>query len=232
MNLGNTPLAMSDKASPAVAFTYLPLGSAVGMEHLVSAVIDKTGVIQLYTPREIGSGWQRIGIPYSYMYGAIGKPSMAWVGPSQTLTTASSATRTAAPFTTGRFYIVYRRPDQSVAAPNPDAVRMAISYVDTNGKFRIGMDSFFDNVWSFAFGIDLLQPGEIKLRSATSYSIPNAPTHPNSLYMITMRPHADGISNLPYQNYDDWKVIAWGSCVTLNPHQKPAMKVMCAPKTW
>jgi hypothetical protein len=139
----------------------------------------------------------------------------------------------APPVTYGRLYILYIRYAAPVeGATNPDPVRMEMSYVDTSGRLRIGLDSWFDNVWSYAFGVDLLQPGEMALASAESYSIPNADTHPNSLFRVTVRPHADGISDLPYRNYDDWKVIGWGSCATLQDVQPAGMKVKCADKTW
>src|SRR6478752_5372126 len=63
--------------------------------------------------------------------------------------------------------------------------RWAMSYVDTTGTLRIGLGSYFDNVWSYAFGIDLLQPGEVGLRAAVTYSIPNAGSHPDSLYQVS-----------------------------------------------
>lgn len=101
-----------------------------------------------------------------------------------------------------------------------------MSYVDTSGTLRIGLDSFFDNQWSFAYGIDLLQPGEIALRAAETYSIRSVV---NKVYV---RPHADGIVNLPYKNFDDWKVLAWGSCAVVAHWQTGLMKVGCAPPNW
>ena len=101
-----------------------------------------------------------------------------------------------------------------------------MSYVDTNGTPRIGLDSFFDNVWAFAYGMDLLQPGETALRSAVSYSLRKA------LNQVYVRPHADGIVNLPYRNFDDWKVLAWGSCTTIHMLQPLQQKITCAPKGW
>jgi hypothetical protein len=233
MTFGNTQLKTPANASPALAFAFLPLGPIVGREFLVSAVIDLSSTVQLYTPREVGTGWQRLGIPYGWMGSAVGKPSMAWAGaiPGNIVATEGGGT-SAGPITIGRFYIVYMQRDIGVAISNPDPVRMEMSYVDASGKFRIGLDAFFDNVWSYAFGIDLLQPGEIALRAVEAYSTPNAGAHPNSLYSVYMRPHADGIPNLSYGNHDDWKVIAWGSCVTLNGVQTPLIKVACAPKTW
>ena len=107
-----------------------------------------------------------------------------------------------------------------------------MSYVDTSGTLRIGLGSYFDNVWSYAFGVDLLQPGEIGLRAAVSYSIPNAGSHPDSLYQVSFRPHADGISDLPYSNKNDWPVIAWGACAVLAAQQLSPMKATCASRPW
>jgi hypothetical protein len=239
MTFGNTQLKTPANASPALAFTFLPMGPIVGREFLVSAVIDLSSTVQLYTPGEVGTGWERLSIPYGFMSGAVGKPSMAWAGavPGNRVVTDRGGIDVrrpppAGPITIGRFYIVYMQRDIGVAISNPDPVRMEMSYVDGFGKYRIGLDAFFDNVWSYAFGIDLLQPGEIALRAVEAYSIPNAGSHPNSLYSVYMRPHADGIPNLSYGNHDDWKVIAWGSCMTLNGVQTPLIKVACAPKTW
>jgi len=145
----------------------------------------------------------------------------------------AAAAALAEPTTYGRFYILYVRDVAPVpGAPDPDPVRMAFSYVDAAGQLRIGHDTWFDNVWSYGYGIDLVQPGELALRAAQTYAIPNAPNHPNSLYQVQVRPHADGIVNLPYRNYDDWKVIGWGSCATLRPAQTPAMQVTCRDKNW
>lgn len=264
MNVGTRPLVMSANGSPSMAFTYLPGELIVGREQLVSAVIDTTETVQLYAPAFPGHGWLRLGIPYGFMSPAMGRPAMAWVGPTptNTMVEASGASGTMAtarspaharpvrstpprhggaagglltpdPVTYGRFYILYIENDPPVeGATNPDPVRMEMSYVDATGRLRIGLDSYFDNVWSYAFGTDLLQPGEIALRAAQSYSIPNAGSHPNSLHQVQVRPHADGISNLPYKNYDDWKVIGWGSCAILQAVQTPAMQSICPPKSW
>ena len=45
---------------------------------------------------------------------------------------------------------------------------------------------------------------------------------------VFFRPHADGISDLIYNNYDDWKTLAHDACTVLVPHQ-PATPVKCAP---
>jgi hypothetical protein len=72
----------------------------------------------------------------------------------------------------------------------------------------------------------------VGLRAAETYSIPNAPTHPDSLYQVTFRPHADGIANLTYSNKNDWPVLAWATCSVLEWVQPPEMKAICGPKPW
>ena len=67
------------------------------------------------------------------------------------------------------------------------------------------------------------------MRAAETYSIPNGPNHPNSLGQVSFRPHADGISDLPYSNKDDWPVIAWALCDVLANEQDASMKTSCPP---
>jgi hypothetical protein len=247
--VGGEPIVMHPQTSPGLAFTGLPGTSiVVGAEEIVGAFADSMGYIQLYTPAGFPhhQGWMHLAIPYEPMYSGIGRPSMAWTGGP--MTNALSADETAKteyattnlqpafptpPSTYGRFYIVYINANPPVeGATNPNPVRMQMSYVDNAGKLRIGLDSFFDNVWSYAFGIDLLQPGEVGLRAAEAYSIPNAGAHPDSLYQVSFRPHADGISNLPYSNKNDWPVIAWASCAVLAGSQDASTRVTCPPKPW
>jgi hypothetical protein len=126
---------------------------------------------------------------------------------------------------TGRFYILfleYQVPPPGYPATN--AIRMAMSYVGPDGKLRIGLNSYFDNVWAYAYGMSLVMPSEAALRAAVTYSIhkPWAENH------VFFRPHADGMTDLTYNDYDDWKTLGWGSCATLAPTQTSA-RVNCAP---
>jgi hypothetical protein len=230
VSVAGQPLKMHPDASPAIAFAGLPTGIAVGQESLVGAFTEPTfGYIRLYTRTGFPHpGWTTLGIPYDSMYSAIGRPALAWTGTAPANTTSDGGGGSAASSTVGRLYILYiekNAPVGSVTNPNP--VRMAMSYVDNNGTFRIGLaPSYFDNVWSYAFGIDLLQPNEIGLRAAETYSIPK----PEAFQMVTFRPHADGISNLPYTNQNDWPVLGWAACSVLAADQPPAMKTNCALK--
>jgi hypothetical protein len=71
--------------------------------------------------------------------------------------------------------------------------------------------------------------GNVTQAGGWSYSIPNGPGHPDSLGQVSFRPHADGISNLPYSNKDDWPAIAWASCVVLANEQDASMKTNWPP---
>jgi hypothetical protein len=231
LTVGGQPLKIHPTASPSLAFTGLSTGIIAGQESIVGAVADPNGIIQLYTRSGFPQRWMRLPIPYDYMYSPIGRPAMAWTGTAPTNTTGTGLA--AGSSTVGRFYILYlmsRTPGEDAISENP--VRMAMSYVDANGTLRIGLDSYFDNYWSFAFGIDLLQPGEVGLRSAEVYSIPNAPAHPDTFHLVTFRPHADGISNLPYSDKNDWMVLGWASCRVLADSQSLSMKTSCPPKPW
>jgi hypothetical protein len=261
VTVGGRPLRMSDQASPSVAFTGLPgaEGPLGGGERLVGAFVDTSGVLRLYAPDRLRRGWTGLEIPYPYMATVVGRPSLAWAGPVQgaVLATAGAAVEArgareaiptpgspivpaaaaaigaaagataGSPSTVGRLYLAYIRHADPVAGdPKPDPVRMVMSYVDGTGRFRLGLDSFFDNVWSFAFGIDLLQPGETALRAAQTYSLRSA------FRQVTLRPHADGVADLPYRNYDDWPVLAWGSCAVLAGQQRAPRQTACTPRPW
>jgi hypothetical protein len=279
--VGGSPVAVYPNTSPAVVFTYLPIGIVAGQEHLVGAFIDAQGYIQFYTPQFPGQHWGRLPIPYDYISSTIGRPVMAWapgpgdggvmtLGTSGAATTSSSRSATTStvrdhrtgstvrdhrtettvgdhrtgsappisvgtppppappspqPITTGRFYVLffeYTVPPEGYPATN--AVRMAMSYVSPyDGKLHIGLNSYFDNVWSYAYGISLVTPSDVGLRAAETYSIhkPAAENH------VSFRPHADGMADLTYKNYDDWKTIGWGTCAIV-AHWQADSPVKCA----
>lgn len=129
------------------------------------------------------------------------------------------------PLSTGRFYILfleYQVPPPGYPATN--ATRMAMSYVGPDGKLRIGLNSYFDNVWSYVYGMSLVTPSETALRAAMTYSI-HKPATENHVFF---RPHADGMADLIYKDYDDWRTLGWGSCVTVAKTQTSS-PVKCAP---
>jgi Bacterial TSP3 repeat len=224
--VGGQTLAVYGSSSPAVAYAYLPIGIVVGQEQLIGAFPDAQGYVQLYTPQGIRHQWGQIPISYDSMYSAVGRPVLAWTGATGEVLTTGTPPDTSQPLTAGRFYILflqYQSPPPNFPTPiNP--VRMAVSYVNRfDGSFRIGLVSNFDNVWSYAYGMSLLTPAGVNLRAAETYSIPK----PESLMTVQFRPHADGMTDLTYHNYDDWKTLGWASCAVLVKTQ--ASPVQCAP---
>jgi hypothetical protein len=241
----------------AFVYLPIGISPVIGQEHLIGAFTNPQGFIQLYTPQLPGRQWGSIGIPYDQMSSPVGRPVMAWTpGPGDGgLTTAGGlssapiASRgtgrtaqsiapntglsleiapTAVPLESlsiGRFYILfleYQVPPPGYPATN--ATRMAMSYVGPDGKLRIGLNSYFDNVWSYVYGMSLVTPSETALRAAMTYSIhkPAAENH------VFFRPHADGMADLIYKDYDDWRTLGWGSCAMLAQTQTSS-RVNCAP---
>jgi hypothetical protein len=219
-------------SSPSIAYARMALpGDITLQEQLIGAFIS--GSVRLYRFNVASQDWSTLPVPVeqlpspaSTLGRATGKPALAWVSsPSLVIGSGDSSPD---PMTYGRLYVVYSEvgaPDPNHPKPNP--VRMSMSYVDRLGRLTVGLDSHFDNVWSFAHGIDLLQPGELKLRAAETYVIEGDPW--NRVYV---RPNADGIVDVPYRNYDDWKVMAWGSCAVLSTVQAPQIRVNCASPGW
>jgi hypothetical protein len=220
---GGAPILMGPNASPAVAFTHLPIGLSQVNETLVGAFADVNGRIQMYSPRQFGTGWGRISIPYEAMDAPVGKPSIGWVGSAPGLSASSgSSNAQATSTTTNRLYILYLEHQTPAGGAPSNAVKMAMSYVDATGKLRIGLNAYFDNVWSFAYGTSIVQPSDGALRSVVTSAVPN------SLRSIHFRPHSDGVSDLAYRNYDDWKTLGWASCVTVAAVQVSS-PVVCVP---
>ena len=228
--MGGQPLAVHPDSSPALAYAALPLGIMPG-EHLIGAFTDSQGFIQLYTPQFLGNQWGHIGIPYDSMYSPHGRPVMAWAGgPGHEVVFAGAHAAAVQPTTYGRFYILFLQynPPAPIYHSPTNPVRMAMSYVDGTGQLRIGLNSYFDNEWSFAYGMSLLTPSDGTLHAAvTSAVLPNHGTTPED--EVYFRPHADGISDLVYHNYDDWKTLAHDVCTVLVAHQSDSPVKCAAP---
>ena len=224
------PIAMHPNSSPALVYAALPVGIVAQGEHLIGAFADALGQLQFYTPQFPGNGWQRISIPYDGMFEVIGRPAMAWTGGlGDVVVLDTSTAASASPTTYGRLYVLYIRYNSPPAGhPYPvNPMRMVMSYVDpVTGKLRIGLNSFYDNIWAYAYGMSLLTPSDGgALRAAFTSAIQpnNMPPHDK----VFFRPHADGISDLVYNNYDDWKTLAHDTCTVLRPHQAQS-PVECA----
>jgi hypothetical protein len=221
VKVGGFPLTMPRISSPGIAFTRLPTGIAT-QESLVGAFSTGDGYMKLYTLGGIPNvGWVRLPIQHGIFPLSVGRPALAWTDADAPDDPRTGATQKSV--SVGRFYLAFS-PAEAGAVDARGPLSWAMSHVNETGKLEIGLYSFYDNVWAFAFGIDFLQPNEVGLRAATTYAIPNA------FNQVGFRPHADGIADLPYRNYNDWPVLAWASCQVLAQSQPLNMKSLCPPK--
>jgi hypothetical protein len=206
------PIKMHPNTSPGLAYTRLPVGITLN-ESLVGAFADENGYIQLYSPSLLGTSWNRISIPYQSSYLSVGRPVLAWVGAPPTQSPGGSGA--SASITANRFYMLYLEPQTPPPNhPTPtNKMRMQMSYVGANGTLQIGLDSYFDNEWAYAYGIGVLQPSVSKFRTVFTSAVPN------SLRGVFFRPNADGISDLTYRNFDDWKTLGRTTCTTVTATQ-------------
>jgi hypothetical protein len=225
LKAGGQPITVHPNSSPAIAYAALPVGGITVGEHLIGAFVDSNGYIQLYTPQLLPARWGRINIPYDSMYAPQGRPAMGWTGgPGGVIVGENGPAAAAQPMTYGRFYILYLhyQPPAPIYHSPTNPMRWVMSYVDrSTGTLRIGLESDFDNTWAYAYGMSLLTPSDSgALRAAiTSAVLPNHGTTP--LDEVFFRPHADGISDLVYYNYDDWKTLAHDACTVLVKYQSP-----------
>jgi hypothetical protein len=94
---------------------------------------------------------------------------------------------------------------------------MLTSYVEVEQQadgslaktLKVGLEGPFDNVWLYAFGIDLFFEAGIdsNLRAAQSLAMSGDRWTP-----IQFRPKADGIHDFVMTDYNDWEVLRIGLC--------------------
>jgi len=115
----------------------------------------------------------------------------------------------------GRLYMAYVK--QSTTSNSAEkVVRLKMSYVkvttNTDGTLskeeKIGLDSPFDNVWFYGYGISLFyeRGSDTNLRCVVT----SAKAEPQ--FQISFRPKADGIHDFTYVNYNDWDVMRLSLC--------------------
>ena len=135
------------------------------------------------------------------------RPAMAWVPPGPT-----SAI--------GRVHILY-------ADREGGAAKAMMSYVavqSTTRTQRIGLDTYFDNVWRLISGGDLLyEPGvDTNLRAVMSFTTDG----PSEVWFV---PKADGIHDSTYTNRNDWAVMRYSLCRdVVNPGGLVNNPIRCA----
>ncbi|MCI0400803.1 MAG: hypothetical protein L0Z68_05830 [Gammaproteobacteria bacterium] len=189
-------------SSPAIERSYLPYKP--GLPALYGAFADPSGKLDIWWFNNGAGRWEKTNVLETRPGPIEGRPAMVWV---------PYRTNTEYP---GRFYLMYISYDTDQNRgfrEKQRMVRMMMSYVkvtNTGGDGiqkieMVGLDSPFDNVWMYAFGIDLLYESGIdkNLRAVLASAI----NKPESWTRILVRPKADGINNFTYTNYNDWEVL-------------------------
>lgn len=131
----------------------------------------------------------------------------------------------------GRLYLLYMT--RSTTPVYTGQVKFLMSYVknETIGGItrkieKIGIRSYFSNVWYKAYAASLFYEygKDINLRAALS--IPNEDE--NESFQVWFNPNADGINNLVYKNFDDWKILGQNLCkLVVNPGGLVSNPVRC-----
>jgi hypothetical protein len=210
--LDGTALSLSAQASPALARGDAPSKGASAKLLGAFAAASDNG-LRLYAYDAASGRWE-LTSDLDSTPTTRGRPTMAWVP-------------TSAADYPGRLYLAYARASNGM-------YRWMWSYVkvnkDTDGNIvskqaRIGLDSWFDNVWYGGNGLDLLyEPGiDTNLRAVSSF-VTGA---------VALRPKADGIQNFTYLNYNDWQVHRVGLCQqVVNPGGTVSNPIKCPVKDW
>ncbi|HEX8456462.1 MAG TPA: hypothetical protein VF656_03995 [Pyrinomonadaceae bacterium] len=189
-----TVLIAAPDASAGIASAYLP-SSPGSPAALYLAFSEKNAPFRLYT-LNAQEKWELTDLLSDQgLRGMKGRPSMAWVP------------NTTSRDTPGQFYLVMR--------DDRTRYRMMRTHFDPGAqKVRVGLTSFFDNSSLKGDAIDITASaanGHPQLWAALTFT---NRTGPNLLF----RPRADGIVDIKQANYDDWSVIAWGTCqFIINP---------------
>ncbi|HEY5946432.1 MAG TPA: hypothetical protein VIV40_13105, partial [Kofleriaceae bacterium] len=131
----------------------------------------------------------------------MGRPAIAWVPDSKDQTLG------------GRIEIVYTPVCSDI---NKCALRQLISISGLSGGPQMGRYSFYDNVWAYGYGVDLMfEPGvDNNLRAAWTHA-----EKENAVEAWEKRPRfdpiADGIFDYVYGGENDWETMRNGICTNL-----------------
>ncbi len=215
------PLPMAEYASPGVGRAFL---SSPGDAWLLGAFADTSGRLNLYRYNDETGLWAKTDLLDGYAGPAEGRPALAWQW------TGGEFNRT------GKLYLMYIRHDASADSYRGmrRQVRMLTSYVDVDtaadGSLtkttKVGLEGPFDNVWLYAFGIDLLfeEGVDSNLRAVLSIAI----NKPEVWAGIQFRPKADGISDMTMVDNNDWEIMRLSLCrEVVNPGGLVSNPITC-----
>jgi len=176
------PLTGALSTSPGLLQTYMPSRPAEYALYAVAA--DSTGRLNTWR-QDPGTGRWSLTPDLETHPASAGRPSLAWVPSSP------------AAVWPGRLYLLYRTPS--------DVVRWMMSYKAGPGASEtIGLDSYYDNAWFKAFGLDTIyEPGvDRNLRVLYTNEVPK-----EHFKHVMFRPEADGIKDFLYRDTNDWKIL-------------------------
>ncbi len=216
------PIAMADYASPGIGRAMI---EQPGFAETYGAFADANGLLDLYRYNDSTNRWDKSSL-LDYRPGPIeGRPAIAW-----TLTGGEFDQQ-------NKLYLMYIRhdttPDRAYREQTRE-VRMLTSYVKVDKladgqevrTLKVGLEGSFDNVWLYAFGIDLyFEPGvDTNLRSVLSIAI----NKPDVWAGIQFRPKADGIADMTMTDNNDWEVLRIGLCKNVvNPGGLVSNPIVC-----
>ncbi|HEA19518.1 hypothetical protein LCGC14_0710610 [marine sediment metagenome] len=202
----NAEIKMADFASPGLGRAYL---SEPGLAQLYGAFANTAGTLNLYRFNESSNLWENTNLLDRRPGPIQGRPALAWTSENT------------APDFPGRFHLMFIDRDITIAhsvREKERTVRMMTSYVNVRENIdgtltkdiRVGLYAPFDNVWNYAFGIDLFfEPGvDSNLRALQTLAINKS----GRWAKVQFRPKADGINDFTMTNYNDWKVMNSSLC--------------------
>ncbi|CAN5516379.1 hypothetical protein BH23CHL2_BH23CHL2_05540 [soil metagenome] len=200
------PIPMADYASPGIGRAFL---SSPGDAWILGAFAGTDGRLDLYRYNDETSRWAKTDLLEGRPGPIEGRPAMAWVESGGEFDRS------------GKFYLMYIRHDTRTDVGFREMnreVRMLTSYVKVdkladgtlNKTLKVGLEGPFDNIWLYAFGIDLFYEAGIdsNLKSALSIAIDK----PEIWAGIQFRPKSDGIADMMMTDHNDWEIMRIGLC--------------------
>jgi hypothetical protein len=214
--------SMSAAASPAIAYIPIPFAGFGNERQLYGAFANSSGRVQLYRLDQSNMLWTKINIYDTSAPGPIAsKPVLAWV-PRQSEADSK-----------GQLYMFYSNIVEAATATQEakNEPRMRVSHtLGFGGTTKLGLDSPFDNIWSFSLGLAAMYEPGIDQNLRLAYVSGNG--------ALSFRPKADGINDYELKNESDWAVFRVTLCQTLmnptlhNPDPEVQNPITCHPITW
>jgi hypothetical protein len=215
-------ITMADYASPGIGRAFLEVA---GQADIYGAFADANGYLDLYRYNDGTGRWDKTTLLESRPGPIEGRPAIGWTQNNSEFDMS------------GKFYLMYIRHDLRTDVAYREMnreVRMLTSYVKVekladgtlSKTLKVGIEGPFDNVWLYAFGIDLFfEVGvDTNLRSVLSVAI----NKPEVWAGIQFRPKADGIADMTMTDNNDWDIMRLGLCKNVvNPGGLLSNPIVC-----